>query len=148
VRLFSTDDSGFHSDFKTVIKKQQPQSSSPEDVHAIIKKEVESHAVVVFMKGVPERPQCGFSALVCRILHEEGVGEFRAINVLDDSGIREGIKKYTDWPTIPQVFINKEFVGGCDIMKSLYETGELTERLKKAGIKLKPVQPSQSPSPS
>lgn len=83
---------------------------------------------MVFMKGTPEQPQCGFSGQVVRILHAEGQ-EFASANVLEDPALREGVKKYSDWPTVPQVYINGEFVGGCDIMTQLYKSGELEEML-------------------
>lgn len=84
---------------------------------------------MLFMKGTPEQPQCGFSAQVVRILHAEGT-EFASANVLEDWDLREGIKKFSDWPTVPQVYIDGEFVGGCDVMTSLYQSGELEDMLK------------------
>eukprot|EP01114_Cavostelium_apophysatum_P005802 TRINITY_DN16979_c0_g1_i1.p1 TRINITY_DN16979_c0_g1~~TRINITY_DN16979_c0_g1_i1.p1 ORF type:complete len:191 (-),score=26.30 TRINITY_DN16979_c0_g1_i1:21-593(-) len=139
-RCFGTDDSGFHDDFKAIKTKYQGQSikSDEGDVQEFIKKEIESHPVVVFMKGVPAAPQCGFSRLVIRLLEEEGVTNIRGINVLADNAVREGIKQYTKWPTIPQVFINKEFIGGSDIVRSMFESRELTKKLEDAGVKLTP----------
>ena len=90
---------------------------------------VKDNKVMVFMKGTPEQPQCGFSGQVVRILHAEGA-EFASANVLEDWDLREGIKKFSDWPTVPQVYIDGEFVGGCDVMTSLYQSGELEEMLK------------------
>ena len=95
--------------------------------------EVSSEQVVLFMKGTPVFPQCGFSAATVGVLTHLGV-KFRSINVLEDDVIREGIKAYSDWPTIPQLYVKGEFVGGCDIIREMYETGELTEMLKTHGI--------------
>lgn len=88
------------------------------------------HAVVLFMKGTPEAPQCGFSARATAILQDIGVS-FHPINVLADQEIREGIKAYGNWPTIPQLYIQKELVGGSDIMMEMYQSGELKEALEK-----------------
>ncbi|XP_028128705.1 glutaredoxin-related protein 5, mitochondrial [Diabrotica virgifera virgifera] len=99
-----------------------------------IDKLVKNNKVVVFMKGVPEQPQCGFSNAVVQILRMHGV-TYDAHNVLVDSDLRQGIKDYSNWPTIPQIFINGEFVGGCDIMLQMHQSGDLIEELKKAGIK-------------
>lgn len=81
------------------------------------------------MKGNPSQPQCGFSARVVQILQKEGV-DFSSVNVLDYPSIREGVKQFSDWPTIPQVYVNGEFIGGCDIVTSMHESGELAEMLK------------------
>ncbi|KAG0717517.1 Glutaredoxin-related protein 5, mitochondrial [Chionoecetes opilio] len=89
--------------------------------------------VVVFMKGTPDAPRCGFSNAVVQILRMHGV-EYSAHNVLDDEGVRQGIKEYSEWPTIPQVYMNKEFVGGCDILLQMHQNGELIDELKKVGI--------------
>ncbi|KAF7270557.1 hypothetical protein GWI33_016511 [Rhynchophorus ferrugineus] len=86
------------------------------------------------MKGVPEQPQCGFSNAVVQILRMHGV-KYDAHNVLQDDSLRQGIKDYSNWPTIPQVFINGEFVGGCDIMLQLHQSGDLIEELEKVGIR-------------
>ncbi|XP_066254526.1 uncharacterized monothiol glutaredoxin ycf64-like [Euwallacea similis] len=99
-----------------------------------IKKLVSHNKVVVFMKGVPEQPQCGFSNAVVQILRMHGV-PYESHNVLADESLRQGIKEYSNWPTIPQVFINGEFVGGCDIMLQLHQSGDLIEELEKVGIK-------------
>lgn len=99
-----------------------------------IKKLVDNKKVVVFMKGVPEQPQCGFSNAVVQILRMHGV-PYESHNVLADEALRQGIKEYSNWPTIPQVFINGEFVGGCDIMLQLHQSGELIEELEKVGIR-------------
>ncbi|MPC08028.1 glutaredoxin-related protein 5, mitochondrial-like [Portunus trituberculatus] len=89
--------------------------------------------VVVFMKGTPNAPRCGFSNAVVQIFRMHGV-EYNAHNVLEDETIRQGIKEYSEWPTIPQVYINKEFVGGCDILLQMHQNGELIEELQKVGI--------------
>jgi monothiol glutaredoxin len=89
---------------------------------------VKSNDVVLFMKGTPEAPRCGFSATVAGIL-DELVGDYKTVDVLADNGIREGIKQYSDWPTIPQLYVKGEFVGGCDIVREMYENGELEQAL-------------------
>jgi len=103
-----------------------------------IETDIASEDVVLFMKGTPIFPQCGFSAAVVGVLTHLGV-PFRGINVLEDDSIREGIKAYSDWPTIPQLYVKREFVGGCDIIREMYETGELTEMLQTHGINAKPA---------
>ena len=100
--------------------------------------DIASEDVVLYMKGTPVFPQCGFSAAVVGVLTHLGV-PFRGINVLEDDSIREGIKAYSDWPTIPQLYVKREFVGGCDIIRELYETGELTEMFQTQGIDAKPA---------
>ena len=102
-----------------------------------INDEIASEAVVLFMKGTPVFPQCGFSAAVVGVLSHLGV-KYRGINVLEDDGIREGIKAYSDWPTIPQLYVKGEFVGGCDIIREMYESGELTEMFQTQGIDARP----------
>ncbi len=91
---------------------------------------VTSHAVVLFMKGIPDAPQCGFSSTAVQILKACGVQEFAAVDVLASPEIRAGIKDYANWPTIPQLYIKGEFVGGCDIMKEMYSAGELQKQLE------------------
>ena len=102
-----------------------------------IKSEINSQDVVLFMKGTPVMPQCGFSAAVVGVLSHIGV-QFRGVNVLEDEQIREGIKVYSDWPTIPQLYVKGEFMGGCDIVREMYETGELLEMLNTHGINVSP----------
>ena len=102
-------------------------------IKARLDKEINSEQVVLFMKGTPVFPQCGFSAAVVGVLSHLSV-KFRGINVLEDENIREGIKVYSDWPTIPQLYVKGEFVGGCDIIREMYETGELLEMLQTQGI--------------
>lgn len=101
------------------------------DIVESIEKQVSSHPVVLYMKGTPDQPQCGFSANAVRILNACGVGDFFAVNVLADSEIRQGIKDYSNWPTIPQLYVNGEFVGGSDIMSEMYQSGELKKLLEK-----------------
>ena len=102
-----------------------------------IQSEINSQDVVLFMKGTPVMPQCGFSAAVVGVLSHIGV-QFRGVNVLEDEQIREGIKVYSDWPTIPQLYVKGEFMGGCDIVREMYETGELLEMLNTHGINVSP----------
>ena len=101
-----------------------------------ITNEIDVNDVCLFMKGTPDAPQCGFSMAVTNMLKLLEVN-FHSVNVLDDQNIREGIKAFSDWPTIPQVYIQKEFVGGCDIVKEMYETGELAKLLETKGISFK-----------
>jgi len=101
-----------------------------------IEKDVESSPCVVYMKGQPHEPACRFSAAVVQILNLEGA-QFQSFNVLEDSDLRESIKKFSDWPTIPQVFLKGKFIGGCDIMIDLYKKGELKKMLKEADVPLK-----------
>ena len=101
-----------------------------------IDRDVKGHPVVLFMKGTPAAPRCGFSATVAGIL-DELVGDYKTVDVLADSQIREGIKEYSDWPTIPQLYIKGQFVGGCDLVREMYENGELHEAL---GVKLDAVE--------
>ncbi|KAK7502763.1 hypothetical protein BaRGS_00006013 [Batillaria attramentaria] len=100
-----------------------------------IDKLVQNKPVVVFMKGTPDQPRCGFSNAVVQILRFHGVDKFDSYNVLEDEDLRQGIKEYTNWPTIPQVFMDGEFVGGCDIMMDMHKNGELIEELKKVGVR-------------
>lgn len=100
-----------------------------------IKQEVTENDVVLFMKGNPMFPQCGFSAAVVQALSVMGV-KFKGVNVLEDMDLREGIKAYTNWPTIPQLYVKGEFVGGCDIIREMYETGELKQLFDEKGIEL------------
>ena len=104
-----------------------------ENINQKIKDIVEKNEVCLFMKGTPEVPQCGFSLAVSNVLKHLGIN-FKGINVLENSEIREGIKVYSDWPTIPQLYIKGEFVGGCDIVKEMFEKGELQIKLKEKNI--------------
>ena len=100
------------------------------DVKDRIHEQVTTHPVVLYMKGTPQFPQCGFSATVAEILKRSGVDDYFAVNVLEDPEIRQGIKEYANWPTIPQLYVNGEFVGGCDILREMYASGELEQVLK------------------
>ena len=94
-------------------------------VQDTIREQVKSNRVVLYMKGTPQFPQCGFSATVVEILKRSGVTDYVAVNVLEDPDVRQGIKEYANWPTIPQLYVNGEFIGGCDILREMYEAGEL-----------------------
>ena len=107
-------------------------------IHKQINAEINGTDVVLFMKGTPVFPQCGFSAAVVGVLSHIGV-QFKGVNVLDDDAIRQGIKDYSDWPTIPQLYVKGEFVGGCDIIREMYETGELLEMFNTHGINVQPA---------
>ena len=102
----------------------------------LINKEIENNDVCLFMKGTPDAPQCGFSMAVSNILKILEVN-FKGVNVLENQKIREGIKEYSEWPTIPQLYIKKEFLGGCDIIKEMYENGELKKILKDKNLSFK-----------
>jgi len=106
-----------------------------EAVHAEIDTAVKNNDVVLFMKGTPVFPQCGFSSTVVQILDYLGV-EYISTNVLENMDIREGIKSYSDWPTIPQLYVKGEFIGGCDIVKEMFEAGELRDLFSEKGIQL------------
>ena len=106
-----------------------------ENTRERIQTEVESNDVLLFMKGTPVFPQCGFSAAVVQVLSHLQV-KFNSVNVLEDMDIREGIKHYSDWPTIPQLYVKGEFVGGCDIIREMFETGELSSFLEEKGVQL------------
>ena len=101
-----------------------------------IKKLIDNKDVCLFMKGTPDSPQCGFSMAVSNVLKHLKVN-FKGVNVLEDEKLRQGIKEFSDWPTIPQLYIKKEFVGGCDIVKEMYENGELKKILEDKGINFK-----------
>jgi len=102
----------------------------------LINKEIENNDVCLFMKGTPDAPQCGFSMAVSNILKILEVN-FKGVNVLENQQIREGIKEYSEWPTIPQLYVKKEFLGGCDIIKEMYENGELKTKFISLGIQVK-----------
>ena len=103
---------------------------------SLIENHIDNNEVCLFMKGTPDAPQCGFSMAVSNILKILDVN-YKGVNVLEDQSIREGIKVFSDWPTIPQLYIKKEFVGGCDIVKEMYENGELKKILQDKGISSK-----------
>jgi monothiol glutaredoxin len=102
-------------------------------IHDRIRQQVTDNPVVLFMKGTPVFPQCGFSATVVQILSHLGV-KFKGVDVLSDSSVREGIKEYSSWPTIPQLYVKGEFIGGCDIIREMFETGELRQMLEEKGV--------------
>ena len=95
-----------------------------------IESDIKSNPVVLYMKGTPVFPQCGFSALAVQVLNACGVNQFQSFNVLADPEIRQGVKEYANWPTVPQLYVNGEFVGGSDIMREMYESGELQKLLE------------------
>ena len=103
-----------------------------------IRSALKEHDVVLFMKGTPVFPQCGFSSQVVQILSYLGV-QFGSVNVLEDDDVRQGIKEFSDWPTIPQLYVKEEFVGGCDIIREMFEEGELREYFTEKGIALEPA---------
>ena len=103
------------------------------NIKTLIKNEIDNSDVCLFMKGTPAVPQCGFSMAISNILKHLKIN-FKGINVLEDDKIREGIKEYSDWPTIPQLYLKGEFVGGCDIVKEMYESGELQKKLSEKNI--------------
>ena len=107
-----------------------------DDIKTLIKNYLDKNDVCLFMKGTPDAPQCGFSMAVSNMLKIMEV-KFQGVNVLEDQNLREGIKVFSDWPTIPQLYIKKEFVGGCDIVKEMYESGELTKIFENKGINFK-----------
>lgn len=111
-------------------KSTEPDTGSKDHIEGLVKK----NKVVVFMKGVPDQPMCGFSNAVVQILRMHGVN-YDSHNVLDDDGLRAGIKVFSDWPTIPQIYFNGEFVGGCDIFLQMHQSGDLIEELKTIGIR-------------
>ena len=122
----------------TPARKAMPQGAMPRrkenmSIEQFIDNEVKSNDVVLFMKGTPQFPQCGFSGQVVQILDHVGVG-YKGLNVLESADLRDGIKTYSNWPTIPQLYVKGEFVGGCDIIREMFETGELKEMLDEKGI--------------
>jgi monothiol glutaredoxin len=104
--------------------------------HAFIDNEVKSNDVVLFMKGTPDFPMCGFSGQVVQILGYLGV-PYKGINVLESDDLRNGIKAYANWPTIPQLYVKGEFIGGCDIVREMFQQGELQQHMKDAGLAVK-----------
>jgi monothiol glutaredoxin len=103
-------------------------------VQARIERQINEHDVVLFMKGTPVFPQCGFSAVLVQVLSHLGV-KFKGIDVLNDPALRQGIKAFSDWPTVPQLYVKGEFMGGCDIVREMFETGELAQFLAARGVK-------------
>ena len=120
---------------------EQPETDQPETEHPVfarIRETVSANDVMLFMKGSPQFPQCGFSATMIQILNHVGVG-FQSVDVLTDPEIRDGIKAYSNWPTIPQLYVKGEFVGGCDILREMFESGELQELFTKQGLEQKQI---------
>lgn len=117
--------------FRLLTANYASKSGSKEHIESLVKQK----PVVVFMKGTQEQPRCGFSNAVVQILRFHGVDKFDSYNVLEDEDLRQGIKEYTNWPTIPQIFFNGEFVGGCDILMDMHKNGELIDELKKIGFR-------------
>lgn len=108
------------------------------DVTARINADLNANAIVLYMKGSKKLPQCGFSATVAAVLERLGIADYKDIDVLRDPEIREGIKEYAQWPTIPQLYVKGEFVGGCDIVRDMYQSGELQALLREKGIAFTP----------
>ncbi|MFN3889945.1 MAG: Grx4 family monothiol glutaredoxin [Beijerinckiaceae bacterium] len=109
------------------------------DVLTQIDQTVKAHDVVLFMKGTPQFPMCGFSGQVVQILDYLGV-QYAGVNVLDDEAVRQGVKDYANWPTIPQLYVKGEFVGGCDIVREMFQSGELAQHLSEAGVATQQAQ--------
>jgi monothiol glutaredoxin len=114
-------------------RKAIPQKDAKMSIEQFIDNEVKSNDVVLFMKGTPQFPQCGFSGQVVQILDHVGVG-YKGLNVLESAELRDGIKTYSNWPTIPQLYVKGEFVGGCDIVREMFQTGELQQLLADKGV--------------
>ena len=108
------------------------EGSSHMNVNERIKQQLDSHPILLYMKGTPDFPQCGFSAQTAGILGSVGA-EFAYVNIFEDPEVREGLKEYSNWPTFPQLYINGELIGGCDIVMELHESGELKQLIEKAG---------------
>lgn len=111
-------------------------TSGKKSIRETIESQTKEGPVVVFMKGTKERPQCGFSRAVVEVLRREGLKDFITHNVLEDESLRQGIKEFSNWPTIPQVYIGGEFVGGCDIILEMHQDGSLNEKLVSIGVEL------------
>src|SRR6201991_556594 len=109
------------------------EAATPDPVHEFIAKAGADHPVILFMKGVPDQPRCGFSAAVVQILDQLGV-DFVGVDVLQSEPLRQGIKAFSDWPTIPQLYVKGEFVGGSDIVREMYASGELQTFLEQQGL--------------
>ena len=117
-------------------RKVVPQKDANMSIEQFIDNEVKSNDVVLFMKGTPQFPQCGFSGQVVQILDHVGVG-YKGLNVLESADLRNGIKTYSNWPTIPQLYVKGEFVGGCDIIREMFQAGELQTLMKEKGLPVK-----------
>jgi len=117
----------------SAVPKAKPQKDANMSIEQFIDNEVKSNDVVLFMKGTPQFPQCGFSGQVVQILDHVGVG-YKGLNVLESADLRNGIKTYSNWPTIPQLYVKGEFVGGCDIIREMFQAGELQQLLADKGV--------------
>lgn len=126
-RFFASDDGGSHPDFAPQ-RKDTSKDNSKDNIQSMIAKHVKENPILLYMKGNPQQPMCGFSAKVVNILGKEGV-DYSSVNVLDYPMIREGVKQYSDWPTIPQLYVHGEFIGGCDIVTQMHESGDLADLL-------------------
>ena len=129
LRSLSGDSS--HDDFAP--KKKAPEPLEMDDVKAMIQNQIAENDIMLYMKGTPSSPQCGFSGQSVRMLHALGV-DFSSVNVLEYPMIREGVKQYSQWPTIPQLYVKGEFIGGCEIMTNMFSDGELETLLKDEGL--------------
>lgn len=120
----------FKNIFKVVGSEQpDPSAAAQGDVMERIRQDLQSNKIMIYMKGTPDSPQCGFSAQTVQVLNQLGV-PYGSRNVLEDAELRQGVKEFSNWPTIPQVYINGKFVGGCDIVTEMFERGELSEIVK------------------
>lgn len=120
---------------RSLLRLRQLSDEGGKWTKEVFDESVKSNKVVVFMKGVPAQPMCGFSNAVVQILRMHGVEEYASFNVLDDQELRQNVKDYSNWPTVPQVYMGGEFIGGCDIMLQLHQSGELVEELEKIGLR-------------
>ncbi|XP_062518406.1 glutaredoxin-related protein 5, mitochondrial-like [Corticium candelabrum] len=127
--------SGFVRRCRTALLVTNSRLLSDSDSNKLIHKLVTNDDVVLFMKGTPDEPRCGFSNAVVQILRMHGVNKYASHNILEDDNIRQSVKDYSNWPTFPQVYFKGEFVGGCDIMMQMHQNGDLVEELKKVGIR-------------
>jgi monothiol glutaredoxin len=118
---------------KAMLQGAEPQEEANMSIEQFIDNEVKSNDVVLFMKGTPQFPQCGFSGQVVQILDHVGVG-YKGLNVLESADLRNGIKTYSNWPTIPQLYVKGEFVGGCDIIREMFQAGELQQLFADKGV--------------
>ena len=127
------DSVGFNGLDKAMPPRAVPQKDANMSIEQFIDNEVKSNDVVLFMKGTPQFPQCGFSGQVVQILDHVGVG-YKGLNVLESAELRNGIKTYSNWPTIPQLYVKGEFVGGCDIIREMFQAGELQQLFADKGV--------------
>jgi monothiol glutaredoxin len=130
---------GWSRQFSTSDKDFEPKRAVPptyEEIRAKLEELVKNNKVVLFMKGSPTAPQCGFSRQVVQILAQEGLADYIYVDVLKSEAIRESVKKFSDWPTIPQLYVGGEFIGGCDITKEMHAAGELKQILESSGVEL------------